>query len=93
MERFFKIQFKGADADGLSAIEPEIYKERYISVLFLYLSNKCRIIQLSSLRFIRHMEDILDLDETEKYNLRRKNIVLTTNDNDDNINQKGMFNL
>jgi hypothetical protein len=28
MERFFKINFKGADPHGLSAIEPEQYKER-----------------------------------------------------------------
>ncbi len=30
MERFFKINFKGADPEGLSAIEPEIYKERCV---------------------------------------------------------------
>lgn len=41
MERFFKIQFKGADPDGLSAIEPNIYRDR----------------------FVRHIEDILDLEE------------------------------
>jgi hypothetical protein len=30
MERFFKIFFKGADPEGLSAIEPIIYKERFL---------------------------------------------------------------
>jgi len=28
LERFFKINLKGVDAQGLSAIEPEQYKER-----------------------------------------------------------------
>eukprot|EP00599_Poterioochromonas_sp_BG-1_P003773 CAMPEP_0173153928 /NCGR_PEP_ID=MMETSP1105-20130129/13163_1 /TAXON_ID=2985 /ORGANISM="Ochromonas sp., Strain BG-1" /LENGTH=797 /DNA_ID=CAMNT_0014069979 /DNA_START=811 /DNA_END=3207 /DNA_ORIENTATION=+ len=30
MERFFKINFRGADPQGLSAIEPEQYKERFL---------------------------------------------------------------
>jgi hypothetical protein len=30
MERYFKIFFKGADPEGLSAIEPIQYKERYV---------------------------------------------------------------
>ncbi len=28
LERFFKINFRGVDPQGLSAIEPETYKER-----------------------------------------------------------------
>lgn len=28
LERFFKINFRGADPQGLSAIEPDQYKER-----------------------------------------------------------------
>lgn len=42
-ERFFKINFRGADPDGLSAIEPEIYRDR----------------------FIRRMEELLDMEESE----------------------------
>jgi hypothetical protein len=30
MERFFKTKFKGANPIGLSAIEPKIYKERFL---------------------------------------------------------------
>jgi len=30
MERFFKVNFRGADPDGLSAINPDIYKERFL---------------------------------------------------------------
>jgi 1-phosphatidylinositol-4-phosphate 5-kinase len=30
MERFLKIQFKGADPYGLSAIEPTVYKDRFV---------------------------------------------------------------
>lgn len=29
MERWAKIWFQGADADGLSSIDPVLYKERY----------------------------------------------------------------
>lgn len=35
MERFFKVNFKGADPNGLSAIEPKTYKDRYV---FFFLS-------------------------------------------------------
>lgn len=30
MERFFKIHFRGADPEGLSAINPDVYKERFL---------------------------------------------------------------
>ncbi len=30
MERFFKVNFRGADPNGLSAIEPKLYKERFL---------------------------------------------------------------
>mmetsp|Transcript_4126 Transcript_4126/g.6189 ORF Transcript_4126/g.6189 Transcript_4126/m.6189 type:complete len:131 (+) Transcript_4126:1-393(+) len=30
MERFLKLNFSGVDPDGLSAIAPDIYKERFI---------------------------------------------------------------
>lgn len=33
MERFFKIRVQGADLDGLSAVEPETYKERFLRKL------------------------------------------------------------
>jgi 1-phosphatidylinositol-4-phosphate 5-kinase len=36
MERFFKVNFRGADPQGLSAIEPETYKERYSALLVLF---------------------------------------------------------
>mmetsp|Transcript_1142 Transcript_1142/g.998 ORF Transcript_1142/g.998 Transcript_1142/m.998 type:complete len:1070 (-) Transcript_1142:43-3252(-) len=52
LERFFKIHFKGADPDGLSAIEPSIYKDR----------------------FIKHIEDIIDLDDAHK-ELSRHNTI------------------
>lgn len=42
LERFAKINFKGADAQGLSSIEPDLYRDR----------------------FVRHIEDLLDLDES-----------------------------
>jgi hypothetical protein len=29
LERFFKVHFKGADPNGLSAIEPDLYMERF----------------------------------------------------------------
>lgn len=37
MERFFKINFQGADPDGLSAVEPEQYKERCVRCPFYSL--------------------------------------------------------
>jgi hypothetical protein len=49
MERFLKIHFKGADPNGLSAIEPELYKER----------------------FMRHIEDILDIEDSDRANSRQ----------------------
>jgi hypothetical protein len=36
MERFFKVNFRGADPQGLSAIEPETYKERYSPSLVIF---------------------------------------------------------
>ena len=38
LERFFKINFRGADPEGLSAIQPDIYRERYV-----YTSISCLI--------------------------------------------------
>eukprot|EP01035_Chromulina_nebulosa_P017917 gene17917-23537_t len=52
LERFFKIHFKGADPNGLSAIEPSVYKDR----------------------FIKHIEDIIDLDDAHK-ELSRQNTI------------------
>jgi hypothetical protein len=30
MERFFKLNFHGADPEGLSAIDPTVYRERFL---------------------------------------------------------------
>lgn len=38
MERFFKVNFKGADPNGLSAIEPRTYKDRYV-LLYCFMSE------------------------------------------------------
>jgi hypothetical protein len=38
MERFFKLNFRGADPQGLSALEPDGYKERYVPLVLLLLT-------------------------------------------------------
>lgn len=60
MERFFKIHFKGADPDGLSAIEPETYRDRcIIHMCCLPLKS---LIHVMRCRFLRRMEELLDVE-------------------------------
>lgn len=58
-----KINFKGADPDGLSAIPPDIYRDR----------------------FIRRMEELLDVDEADlalvRANIDHKSIRGTASSN------------
>ncbi len=68
MERFVKINFKGADPDGLSAIPPEIYRDRYDVMWYLveylyYMRFVFTCIYIN--RFIRRMEELLDIDESD----------------------------
>ena len=37
MERFLKVNFNGADPDGLSAIRPEVYRDRLVDILDRFL--------------------------------------------------------
>lgn len=61
LERFVKTTFQGADPDGLSAIQPSFYKERYD---FWFITRPV-LIDITS-RFLRRIGELLEVD-TEGY--------------------------
>ena len=63
-----KVKFNGADPDGLSAIQPEIYRERFDRNEVLLAIRSMGHFSLVGYyyRFIRKIEDILDFDNLNK---------------------------
>jgi hypothetical protein len=53
-ERFVKIHLKGDSPEGLSCLEPVAYRQRFAHT----------IAPLTPCRFLRRMEDLLDLEDT-----------------------------
>jgi hypothetical protein len=64
MERFLKIYLQGADPYGLSAIDVDRYKDRYLlTYTFLTFMNEYEVKNIDICRFVNHIREILDVDE------------------------------
>jgi hypothetical protein len=57
-----KVQVKGEDSYGLSAIAPEIYRDRYCCSL-CHVSSVFVLFHHPYYRFVNHIRDILDVDD------------------------------
>ncbi|DAZ96107.1 TPA: hypothetical protein N0F65_000655 [Lagenidium giganteum] len=62
LERFSKIVFKGVDADGLSAIQPELYKERF----------------QAKMADILNVEDLVDADTSDHFTQQNSHMDVDT---------------